>query len=293
MNINRVNQLIITGPNGSKYYGGNQDWYSSNTWAMGGCGSIAGANSLRSLARCNRDVRQSIVTSSKIPSEVKSALCSINTTKEHYSYLATSIYNKMWAFEIYPLNKLYDTHKRGHKLFKIIRPNQGLTNTGFIIGIIRYARKLGVNLTVNTIPTAFCDKEYARDFIKKGLSKSGSVVIMTSYNKHNLHMFPSDSDLTKRLDTTYKGYNATMKCHFATITDMDGDRLLMTTWGQPAVCDFNELAKSWQSIKAFESTLMYIEPTSKTQSSKCLIDSWKPFVYGIMQAVSRRFLYKF
>lgn len=287
MNITRANQLKIDGPNGSKYYGGNQDWYSSNTWAMGGCGSVAGANALRSLARSNKQVRRDIINSKRLPSEVKSALCAISPSKENYSHLMTGIYNMMWAIELFPLNKLYDKCTRGDKRFRFIKPNCGLTNTGFIIGIIRYAARIGLNVKVRFLPTAYVDKSTGADFIKDGLQKSGSVVLLTSYNKHNLHMFPSDSKLESRLESSYKGYDASMKCHFATITDMDidTDRLLITTWGQPAVADFNEVAKSWHSIKAFESTLMYIEPCTKAESIHCILSSWRPYVGGIVQSI--------
>lgn len=293
MNIPRANELKISGINGAMYYGGNQEWYSSNTWAMGGCGSVAGANVLRCLARCNKNVRNIIRDSSKLPSEVKSALCSDLPTREHFSLLMTSIYKSMWAIELFPLNRIYDRYTRGTRFFSFIKPNFGLTNTGFIIGIIRFASRIGLDIEVQSLPTAFCDSQKGLDFIREGLSQSGAVVLLTSYNKHNLQLYPSNSSLEAPLNETCTATSSSMKCHFATITDVDTNtnRLLITTWGRPATVDYSELAQSWKSIKGFESTLMYITPSTRSESKASMLRSWRPYVYGILQSLLRRFLY--
>jgi len=293
MNIPQANELKLSGPKGTQYYGGNQDWYSSNSWAMAGCGSVAGANALRCLARHNKEVRKSIISSKKLPSQIKSALCSPDISLENYSLLMTDVYCKMKAGEIFPINRIYDRSVRGKKLFNYIKPNLGLTNTGFIIGIIRYAFKFGLNIKVSFLPTAFCDLSSGRDFIEKGLKEAGSVVILTSYNRHNIRLFPRNSSLEQPLEAGRNGYDAQMKCHFATITDIDTDsnRILMTTWGKPAIGDLNEIASSWQSIKSFQSTLMYISPSTRRESLQSILDSWKPYVFGTIQAIIRRNLY--
>ena len=293
MNIPQANELKLSGIKGTQYYGGNQDWYSSNSWAMAGCGSVAGANALRCLARHNRDVRRSIISSKKLPSQIKSALCSPSASSDNYSLLMTDVYNKMKAVEIFPINRIYDKSERGKKIFNYIKPNFGLTNTGFIIGIIRYAFKIGLCIKVSFLPTAFCDFENGRDFIEKGLKESGAVVILTSYNDHNIRLFPGNSSLEQPLESSQKGYDARMKCHFATITDIDSenDRLLITTWGRPAIGDLKEIAASWQSIKGFQSTLMYISPSTRQESIKSILNSWKPYVFGTIQAIIRRNLY--
>lgn len=290
MNINRAKILQLNGPNGTMYYGGDQGWYSSNTWAMGGCGSIAASNALRYLCATDKEFHSAVAGSPKIASQIKDALCSKRTSKENYSLLMTGIYRTMWAMEIFPLNRIYDNRTRQDRLFSIIRPNQGVTNTFFIIGTIRFAHKCGLNIRVHSIPTAFYPKQTGIDFINDGLSKSGAVVLLTSYNKHSIKLYPGSADFDDNLDDKYTSYTDSMKSHFATITDIDEatNRLLITTWGRPGIVDIEELTKSWRSIKAFESTLFYLEPCSKKESYLCMLSAWKPFIYGIIQSIIRK-----
>lgn len=290
MNITRAQSLQFNGPNGSKCYGGNQEWYSSNTWAMGGCGSVAAANALRCLCLNNVEARNAVIASKKLPSQLKNALCSTNTNKENYSLLMTSIYKTMGTVTFFPLNIMYDKAVRGNKWFRIIKPNNGISSIGFIIGLIRFARKCGLDITVNALPTAFVSSYEGVAFIEDGLRSSGCVVLLTSYNKHNLQMYPAGCDLDKSLDSQYNPYDSSMKSHFAVISDIDlaTDRLLISTWGKPAICDLYEITRSWRSIKAFESTLMYIELSTRKESNNCLLMSWKPFVLGILNTIIRR-----
>lgn len=287
MNINRAKQLKITAPDKNPAYGGDQGWFSSNTRAQGGCSSIAGANALRALFRTNPSLRYHIRENRKMPHEVKDAILSPNPDKDSFEELMTGIYNTMGAMVLFPLNLIYDRVARDNGFFKRVRPNQGQTNTGFIIGIIRFARKYGINLAVKSLPTAFLSKEKAVSFIKEGLRSSGAVVLLTSYNKHNIRLFSANSDLEKRFDYCC-GWDASVKCHFTTITDMDGDRLLITTWGKPAIIDFNELAGSWQSMKAFESSLMYITLSDKAESNRCLFSAWRVFFSCIFHTLRRK-----
>lgn len=288
MNIPRAKILQLHDDNGVCYYGGDQGWYSSNTKAMSGCGSVSGANVLRMLAKTDDAFKDSILASHKMPIQVKEAICSNKVSREFFSLLMTGIYKTMGAMEVFPLNLIYDKKERGSKPLLRIPPNFGQTNTGFIIGIIRFARKIGVNIAVKHLNTAFIDKETARAFIEEGLQKAGSVVMLTSYNKHSLKMYPASSDFDKPLEKQPGSYDSSMKCHFVTITDMDKDRLLITTWGKPAVGDFNEISSSWKSIKAFESTLMYIYPSTKEESTKSILLSFVPFVKGILQTIIRK-----
>ena len=287
MNIKRAKLLQLNDDAGRHYYGGDQGWYISNTHAMGGCGSVSGANVLRALAQTNSDFMNSVMSSKKMPEHIKQAICSESVSRDMYNLLMIGIYRKMGAFELFPLNRLYDKKERGSKpLFKI-PPNMGQTNTGFIIGIIRFARKMGINISVKCLNTAFLDSEKGRKFIDKGLTNSGAVVLLTSYNKHSLKVYPADCDLDRPLTSQRGSYDSSMKCHFATITDMDLDRLLISTWGKPAVASFPEVSTSWKSIKAFESTLMYIYPSDRSESTKCILGAFWPFIKGIIQAIIR------
>lgn len=287
MNINRAKILQFQDDKGNSYYGGDQSWFSSNTHALAGCSSVSGANVLRMLARTNSDFNKDIENSHKIPSQVKSAICSQKANREFFDILMTGMYKTMGAMEVFPFNRIYDKKERNSKFLFHIPPNMGQTNTGFIIGIIRFARKMGVNISVKHFNTAFASKENARKFIEEGLQKAGSVVMLTSYNKHPVRIYPAASNFDKPLEAQPGSYDASIKCHFTTITDIDGDRLLITTWGKPAVGDMNVITKSWKSIKAFESTLMYIEPSTKKESNISLLLSFVPFVKGILQTIIR------
>ena len=285
MNIKRAKQLKVTSPDKTVSYGGNQEWFSSNTRSQGACGSIAGANCLRSLCLTNPDFHAKVSKARKIPGEYKDALLSSVPQKDSFEYLMTGIYNTMGAVELFPLNIIYDKKQRDNKFFNKIKPNQGLSNFGFIIGIIRFARKHGLNLGVRSLPAAFLTKENARFFIEEGLNSSGAVVLLTSFNKHNARLYNAASDLNKKLSG---GWDAAIKCHFTTITDIDNDRLLITTWGKPAVIDFNELAGSWQSVKAYQSCLMYIFLSDKKESTRCMLSSFKLFLSCIVHCLIRR-----
>ncbi len=285
MNISRARQLQIPGPGESRCYGGDQTWFSSNTKAAGGCGSVAGANALRSLARCNDSFRRSIEGSKIIPAQIKEALIFDTPGHDSFSLLMTGVYETMGSWEIFPLNLIYDRKERSSKPFTVLKSTLGLTNTGFIIGIIRFCRKLGIDIRVESLPCAFASKEEAEKFIREGLKTSGSVVMLTCHNKHNARLFPADADLAERLTG---GSDTSIKSHFTTITDIDRDRLLITTWGKPGIVDFNELAGSWKSIKAYEASLMYIVPSTRKEASSCMIMAWKLFVSGIGHALVRR-----
>ena len=158
MNIPRARQLQIQGPDRKISYGGDQRWFSSNTRALGGCGSVAGANVLRCLARCDKEFVDAIRTSGKIPAQIKDALCSDNPGHENFSLLMTGVYETMGSFEIFPLNRIYDRKERSSKVFTRLKSTFGLTNVGFIIGIIRFARKMGLDITVEYKACAFMSK---------------------------------------------------------------------------------------------------------------------------------------
>ena len=117
MNITRARQLQITGPDHRVCYGGNQQWFSSNTKAMGGCGSVAGANALRCLAGCSEVFRKQIEGSKIIPAPIKDAICKESPGHESFSLLMTGVYETMRSIEVFPLNHIYDRSERSSKFF--------------------------------------------------------------------------------------------------------------------------------------------------------------------------------
>ena len=151
--------------------------------------------------------------------------------------------------------------------------------------MIRFARKLGINITVRSVPAAFLPKDKAKEFIEEGLRSSGAVVLLTCRNRHNARLFAPDADLDRKL---IDGSDSPIKSHFTTITDIDGDRLLITTWGRPGVVDLNELAGSWRSIRAYEASLLYILPSDRKEATSAMLGAWKLFMAGIGHALVRR-----
>lgn len=288
--MHRFELLKITDSNGQDYYGGDQDWYSSNSRAMAGCSSVAGANVLRSLIHTDRECFNTI-KSINLPQPIKHALLSSKCIKNDFLMLMTGVYETMRSFEIFPLNKIYDHKERNNKFFHIVKPNTGRGSIGFIQGVLRFSKKIGLYLTCNALPTAFVDKNTALDFIRNGLIESGAVVILTSYNKHSLKTYsPSMGGqiASGNLSKCPCG-NASMKCHFATITGIVDNSLIITTWGRIATIDIDELVTSWHSIKAWESTLFYFEHVNnKSIMYRSLLLSPTPFIKGIVQAILRK-----
>lgn len=281
--------LKITDQKGNIYYGGNQDWYSSNTRAMAGCSSVSAANALRLLAQKDATASAIFTASSRLSPQCKRALIKRECSKNDFLMLMTDVYDTMGSMEIFPLNILYDKKERGNKLFKILKPNNGRSSIGFIVGSLLYAKKSKLYLTCRALPTAFINKETALSFIKEGLNKSGSVVILTSYNKHPLRLFSAANIDKLNSGQLHKCHctNADMKCHFANITGINGSDLYITTWGKIASVSIDDLVKSWQSIKAFESSLFYFERSSKSEMYKSLLTSPLPFIKGIIQSIKR------
>ena len=291
---NTFRNYTISDNSGQKFFGGDQSWYSSNTRAMAGCGPVAGSNFLRSLCLTDRSCYEIIRLNKTVPYPIKKSLLSLKCTKEEFIMLMTGVYDVMRAFEIFPLNKIYDRKERNAKFFKIVKPNTGRSSIGFIRGVIRYARKYNLFLKHNALSTAFCSKEDAIKFIDEGLEKTGSVVILTSYNKHSLKLYHPTMLPKLFSDPEGNAYpscpcaDSSMKCHFATITHRQGEDVMISTWGRAATVSLDELTKSWHSIKAWESTLFYFTPTDKSGARHSLLTSWIPFVKGIAQALIRK-----
>ena len=299
----RINQqLIIKDDNGAAYYGGDQSWFTSNCRALAGCSSVAGANVLRTLAQRDDELRAQIKNTANIPAGLKHALCDETPSKEDYSLLMTAVYETMKAFEIFPLNKIYDKVKRDNKFFSIVKPNTGRTCIGFIRGLLKFAKQFGIELHVHSMTTAFCDSEKGLSFIQKGLDESGLVVLLTSFNTHSLRSYTADSFVLTRSgepasDKPRMKYpDAKMKCHFAAITGINDPEpgspkqrsLVITTWGRVAETDYNDLVKSWKSIKAWESALFYFTLSDPETRKKDSRRSYRVFLNGLKQTLLRR-----
>ncbi len=290
LQLNRANRnLQICDADGTLYYGGDQAWYASNTWAMAGCGSVAGANSLRLLAMKDPELYSEIRTSKYIPTELKRALLFKRPKKDDYLMLMTGMYRSVWTWEYYPLNRIYDRHERNQKLFtKYLRPNGGASSSAFIRGVLQFSRKHRLHLNAHYLPTAFCSKEQALEFIRAGLNESGCVTLLNSYNKCPMTTYNAQTVIAR--SANLRTQNATMKNHFACITGItegDDPRLILSTWGQLATINVSELVESWHSIKAYESTLFYFTTGTPAQTMHDLWTSPLCILKGVWQAILR------
>ncbi|MCR4806664.1 MAG: hypothetical protein K5857_03215 [Lachnospiraceae bacterium] len=241
---------------GKEYYGGDQEWYRSNTRAYAGCGSVACANMLRILA----DRYPDAFLREGVDAELK-RLTGETLEKSDFVELMSSIYRTMPVLELPLIRSLYDLCKRSNKVFKkIVRPSYGMSINGFIRGSLKYSDMRGLKLHAHSLPTVFCPYEKGLDFIREGLDKGGCVVMLTSLNHHPLRLYNAKAG---QLEGGYDSKG--VRSHFMTITGLvdepEGSPLVkITTWGRVATVPYDKLNRSWQKMRAFTSCLYYFTP---------------------------------
>ena len=239
---------------GATYYGGDQGWYESNTMAFAGCGSVACANMLRILAH----KYPSAFEGEQVSGELK-RLTEDSYYKDDFTGFMGRIYKSMLVFEVPLVRRIYDGAKRGNRVFKLFVPSFGMSLNGFIRGTLKYCRKRGLLLHAHAIPTAFCSYDKGLDFIREGLEKGGSVVMLTSMNRHPLRLYSGRSGELEQGYDSKKG----VKSHFMTITGIvEGEEPLikLTTWGRVATVPYDRLNRSWHRPWAYTSCLYYFTP---------------------------------
>lgn len=262
---------IVDSETCKQFYGGDQSWFSSNTRAYAGCGSVAAANMWVTLLQKYPQLVNP--SSPAVPVRISRDFCSAKVPscdKKMYIDLMNNIYETIKALEVPVLNWIYDRCSRENKFFKKIAPTNGRSICGFIKGFLRYAKNQGVLLHAHTLPTAFCSYEKGLHFIEAGLKECGAVVLLTSFNRHPLTLY---RDSCGKLEQSYELKDG-MRCHFATITDIicSADHspvLVLSTWGRIASVELNDLAAAWQSRKALDSALFYFTPAA----SPCVTDN--------------------
>ena len=250
--------LIITDRDtGKKYYGGDQEWYASNTQAFAGCGSVACANMLRSFAH----KYPGSFDDEKVSANLRS-LTRDKYYKDDFLDFMNSIYASMTVFEIPLVRRLYDVSSRGHVLFKrLLIPSLGMGIGGFIRGSLKYCSDRGLKLHAHALPTAFCPYNRGLDFIRRGLDECGSVVMLTALNRHPLKLYAGASG---ELERGYESRNG-VRSHFMTITGIAYDEegapvIKLSTWGRIATVPYDKLNRSWQLSRAYTSCLYYFTP---------------------------------
>ncbi|MCR5268785.1 MAG: hypothetical protein K6E16_09735 [Lachnospiraceae bacterium] len=235
--MNRNDFLVLDEDNHKEYYGGNQAWFARNTQAHSGCGHIAALNSYLMLTH-------------RFPID-----------KSAYTKYMNEMYRTMKAFEMPILRRIYDMNK-DLKIFRFLKPSYGQNSLGFILGMLRFARKHGLALKSRFRLTFLCSYEKGLRFIKKGLKENGAVTLLTARNHHPLTLY---SDLTSA-SSDPRPAGKEMRNHFVTITGIDESgekvRLLVSTWGRIASIDYDDLVRSWHTLGALQSAMYYFSPKS-------------------------------
>ncbi len=230
------NPFLVNDPDNNKeYYGGDQAWFPRNTQAHSGCGHVAALNSFLMLTH-------------RFPIEKKTYMSYMN-----------EMYKCMGALEVPILRKIYDMNKNV-RICKRIPPSFGQNSLGFILGMLRFAKKRGLALRSRFRFTFFCSYRSGLRFIKRGLKENGAVTLLTARNRLPLTLY-SDYTNANKPQSVNK-----MRNHFVTITGIEeqGDktRLIISTWGRIATLDYDELVRSWHTLGALQSAMYFFSPKS-------------------------------
>lgn len=238
--------------NNRLYYGGWQKWYRSNTHADYGCVPQSVANLIGMLALHNE------VFCKKAGLHVYGKYNTI--LKYDFVQLMNQMYHYVGTREIPICNKLYDRREREKQYWFRYKPSFGNDYIGAAVGIIRYAIHLRVRINVHIKLCRNIDYTNALKFIRKGLKESGSVMLMTTHNHHNLFQYKSDY----RVAGPFEERKCGMTGHAVTITGIRKNEttgrleLVISTWGMASVIEYNSIYQSWQTVKAYKSAMLYV-----------------------------------
>ena len=253
--------IRVVGNDGRVYFGGNQDWFQSNTRARGGCGPVSGANILLMTAWKQADTQKKL--------GVQISGDGVISQNDYISFMS-DVYDTMGTWEIPVLKWVYDCCRRDNKFFRIISPNNGRSFYGYVKGVLRFGIQHDLYLKAHALSTIFCDYDTGLSFIQKGLEECKAVGLLTSYNRHALTLFHGEYDCQ---DAPYYAKGG-MQNHFVTITGIDLSngkvRLAVSTWGRIAMIDYSELAASWQHKKALDSALIYWSPATSAETTESI-----------------------
>lgn len=234
--MNKNDFLIKDPDNHKEYYGGNQAWFPRNTQAHSGCGHIAALNSYLMLTH-------------RFPID-----------KATYVRYMNEMYRTMGAFEIPILRRIYDMNK-DVRICRRIPPSFGQSSLGFILGMLRFAKKRGLSLRSRFRLTFLCSYRSGLRFIKKGLKENGAVTLLTARNRTPLTLYSDFLNARSNPQGAQKMHN-----HFVTITGIDESsskvKLLISTWGRIASIDYDDLVKSWHTPGALLSAMYFFSPKS-------------------------------
>ncbi|MDL2325112.1 hypothetical protein LJC61_08235 [Ruminococcaceae bacterium OttesenSCG-928-A16] len=255
----------VKGENGVLHFGGNQMWFARKTQRLAGCGPVAAANVLASLARQNPAVAAALNLHFLQGSQI---------SQPSYLQFMQRVYQTMRTLEIPLLNHLADASAKEKPK---IPPSLGRGAAGFASGILRFAAKNGVALKAHTLLPGFSPYNKGLHFIMRGLQAGTPVVLLTARNKHTLWQYNQNVNATPQKAQA-------LHSHFVTVAGVrpgpQGPQLLVSSWGRMFVIEYTELHQSWQWPTSVGAALLYFTMgESLQQTTGQVIAS-----YGILPA---------
>lgn len=238
---------VISAENNRVFFGGDQSWFTRNTASRGGCGPVAAANILTVFAdqhpECQELLSISINEKHFIP-------------QEDYLSLLNRVYRMMHPLEIPILRRIYDHVSRTNKLFDKIPVTFGVNMPQYILGTKRFARRHYIPLHHRSLSTMFCGYMRGLTFIKLALANGYPITLLVTGNAVSYTLYD--------LPYFQGGHEKKLKHHFVTITDIResadntaSPELVISTWGKTGTISYADLHRSWRSLRAFGSAMVY------------------------------------
>ena len=264
------NFLVIKKENKKFAYGGNQAWFNKKSAQVGGCGVIAAVNAFWGLIWKDKEFAKKfgieIGEDGSLPFDI-------------YKKWMEFVYQKMGTIELPIYRDFYNKTGEKYQWQRWIRPSYGMSYIRYIYRSIAFAGERRVYLKCQKMATAYCSKKKTMQFIGKGLKKAGTVTVLVSGGGQKIEMVES-------------GEVKSVKNHFYVITDLHKNKegnweLEGSSWGQKFKISFEDWHKSYQTIFAKGSGMIYFikakdEEESRREALKSLF-----FILGNTLAVIR------
>lgn len=233
-------------------YGGNQAWFDKATAKIGACGVVAAANAFLGLAYKDKDISKKL----SLKEEENGSIL-----YENYKAFMELLYGKMKTIEIPFYSSLYNRIGKKYKWQEFIEPSYGMTYIRYICRSLSFAEERKIYLKCKKVATAYISEKKALRFLKAGIKRAGIVTVLVSKNEQEVALM--DKAGVKKV-----------KDHFYSITEIQKDGegnlfLIGSSWGEKFKISFMDWQKSYQSIMARGSGMVYfIKAKNREESQK-------------------------
>lgn len=205
------------------YLGGDQEWFKIDenlAATYGACGSVAAANILASMAMSNGDVAQCL----GYPVWNTSGAA---TMGEYYQFM----------------NDVYGTVKPLETPLESI-PSLGITNTSYFKRkVITYAANHGFTIEANDYDM-FINGPYDLAGIEAAVNSGRPVAFLNMWTTLMLYD-PKRNDPER--DEPGKDDSQTYSRHWVDVVDVDGNKLVVSSWGKEYHIEYSELQDAWNN----------------------------------------------